>query len=133
MNRDKNGRFAPNTISYMFKVVRKFYITESYASARCGDLQYNVGQITKPTIPNSKIFVFKNYSDAKKFAYESERIFLCEVTNVIRLKTYAYYDYEIKDFWSGKLMITWKNYEVPQGTYGCDSCKLLLDVTDGLK
>ena len=128
MPRDSKGRFVSN-ISYMYKVVR-VYDNDTFTSARCGNLKYKIGTITRPTIPNSKIFVFDKLTNAKKFrSSNNEEIFICKVTNAAPIKTIAYsISTDLVAFWSGNYQYQPNDYIVLQGTYGCDSCELLKKV-----
>jgi hypothetical protein len=113
----------------MYKVVG-IYDDNTFTSARRGNLKYKIGTVTRPTIPNSKIFVFDKLEDARKFHFAPhEKVFICKVTNAIPIKTVAYSIYtDLVAFWSGNYQYQPNDYNVPQGTYGCDSCELLKKV-----
>lgn len=97
-------------------------------------LEYAVGQVTLPKIPNSKLFVFKTLKDATNFLrctssfYTQTKfnIFTCKVTNpVVGKVIFKGSDTDIKNAWNGQVF---REYPAPQGTYYADSVELVESV-----
>lgn len=67
--------------------------------------EYKVGRVTKPTIKNTKLFIFNNLADAKafksRFCSSSGRVFECIPLNPSHIR-YIGQAYEADKFWECK-------------------------------
>ena len=98
-------------------------------------VRYKIGEFVKPNIDGTRLFVFKNLDDVNEFLsnvfLEKEfwSVYECEVTNPKEESAIAY-PAEVESFWyyrnAGKLYGELDNsMPAPQGTYSCDSVKLI--------
>ena len=95
-------------------------------------LKYRVNEFVAPVIPNSKLFVFSNLEQARRFYEEfsrsfSEDIFLifeCEVKRHFLGKYYSYFS-DVKEFWNQKNRKNCPRIQIHYpGTYYCSAVKL---------
>jgi hypothetical protein len=125
-----------NSPTYMFKVVAA--TKNGLKSARASfvdngkhSINYRTQRWVKPhkLLPNSKIFVFDSFKNAKEFANgigaaNNEYIYLCEVKNAQQMLKMADFSNQLDIFWQGKMLPKLEG-KCPVGTYGCDAVKLL--------
>ena len=93
-------------------------------------VQYVLGEVVYP-IQGTKLLVFDSLRHAVNFIVREEnggRVFKCEVTNPAPLSIIAGVAGEthIAEFWRNPKAY---NYESPKGTIGCDSVKLIEEIT----
>ena len=72
-----------------YKVVKE-YVRGQYTSARCGSVNYVIGEWSQaPVDPygnKTRLFIFDNLDEAKRFAFnESDRVFECQVKTPIKV------------------------------------------------
>lgn len=89
-------------------------------------LIYEPGEWRYPVINNSKLFIFKELSDARSMCDgdETVEIWECEVENpefAEYMKGANFIDYD--EFWN--TLEYFEKYEVDDGTYYCDAIKLI--------
>ena len=109
-----------------YKVVRK--AKSHYRSARAGGLSYVIGQKTVPSIPNSRIFIFKEEHDARAFMHSYESVLACHAEKPRKAQWMVEYGNISAEFWQGEkdreyrhMKRWWKKGEVPPGTYFAQS------------
>ncbi len=96
--------------------------------------QYFLDKINYPKIPGSKIFVFKELSDAQNILGGFNVIYRCLADNIVpiekRLITINdYTEEEINNFWKFEKLLTGETTDImPIGTVGCDSIYLLEEI-----
>lgn len=107
-------------------------------------ITYEVGKKTLPTIPGSKLFVFKTKEHALEYASDSDfyKLWECETSDLIRMRYRGYASYP-EEFWVNK-QPDWKiflsklipltkssyneYYGAPSNTYGADWVILIKEV-----
>lgn len=117
-----------------YKVVYKHNLRSARAPYNCA-IEYKIGKFVKPTLPNSKLFVFNSLQKAKRFCSSlcDECIYKCEVKNPSIPKYMCRTIEHIQEFW-----IQRKNHKkiskiagtILSGTIFCDEVKLLEKVVE---
>lgn len=117
---------------YCYKVVKT--VDDKYYS--CNDTEYSIeyklGEFVQPKLVGSKLFVFECIEDAKRFACGS-RVFLAECTNPQRFNLRARNHLRFDVFWgcitANGALLSYEDLGMsPEGTYVCDSVKLIKEV-----
>ena len=93
-------------MKYYYKVVAHDG-GSSVTSNRNVRLKYEVGKVTTPVIPNSKIFVFNNHSAAMQYRMGNERIFLCTAKNP---KPVNIYILDLLELYKDRVIKFWENH-----------------------
>jgi hypothetical protein len=117
---------------YYYKVVKT--VGDKYYS--CNDtehsIEYKLGEFVQPKLVGSRLFVFECIKDAKRFAYDL-RVFLVECTNPRQFKLRARNSLRFDIFWdciaANGVGLGYEDLGIsPEGTYVCDSVKLIKEV-----
>lgn len=90
------------------------------------NIQYKVGEWVRPTLANSKLFVFGSLEAAKRYScMPGFSIYSCEVENPTKAELMAdwVFDNLFESFWNSP---KYSNPQrVPNGTVYCDAVKLI--------
>lgn len=86
-------------------MAKKYYkvVTRSLRSARCGGVQYKVGEFVDASsghFPNSRLFLFTDLEEAKDFADSYEQIYEAHAIGVTSTIQPATLYNDIVDMWS---------------------------------
>lgn len=80
-----------------YKVVYGGNCQNELTSARSAIVTYKVGEwIEAPE--NTRLFVFDNFDDARRFRISGEQIYLCEVEDPVKMR--GAFTFEFESFWN---------------------------------
>lgn len=121
------------TENVYYKLLRKFGVRLKSYGMHAYCIDYEIGEWIKPPIPNSQLFVFDSLLHAKQFnVHLNIVVFECAVVNPQQILYICPHSEAgmMEKYWSGALA---HERFAPTGTYGCDSLKLIKEVSDVLQ